>query len=81
MQNCGKCCKVCEILVLVGAIHLGLYGAFGFNLVETLFSFSPLVVKVVYILIGVAGVMMLVGMVKKGSCKSCSTPPQTGASM
>lgn len=81
MQNCGKCCKLCKVLVVVGAINWGLVGLFGFDLVQALVGSWPMVAKVVYVLIGLAGVMMLVGMVKKGSCKPCSTPPQPGAPM
>lgn len=80
MSNCGTCCKVCKILVIVGAINWGLVGLFGFDLVQALVGTWPMVAKVVYVLVGVAGVMVLVGMVKKSPGKCCSAP-QSGAPM
>lgn len=46
---------VAFILVVVGAINWGLVGLFGFNLVSTIFGFMPILERVVYILVGVAG--------------------------
>jgi uncharacterized protein len=43
------------VLVIVGAINWGLIGLFNFNLVAAIFGFSPFVVGVVYILVGLAG--------------------------
>ncbi|MBT3835115.1 DUF378 domain-containing protein [Candidatus Peribacteria bacterium] len=75
------CCKVCKVLVLVGAINWGLVGLFDFNLVSALVGSFPMIERIVYIAVGAAGVMGLVAMCgccKKGSCESgsCATPPQ-----
>jgi uncharacterized protein len=43
-------------LIIVGGINWGLVGAFGFNLVEALFGWAPLLVTLIYILVGVAAV-------------------------
>lgn len=66
----GKMCaghKVAAVLVLVGALNWGLVGGFGFNLVNSLLGSMPAVEKVVYVLVGLAGVMMLF----TGKCKMC----------
>ena len=74
----GKSCVVCKIvgvLVGIGALNWGLVGLFNVNLVETLLGSMPAVVKVVYALVGIAGVLKLISLVKccpcqKGSCES-----------
>lgn len=47
------------VLVIVGAINWGLVGAFNVDLVAVLFGTMPVVAKIVYILVGVAGLYML----------------------
>lgn len=44
------------VLVVVGAINWGLVGFFHFNVVEVVFGSMPVVVNVVYDLVGLAGV-------------------------
>lgn len=46
------------ILVTIGALNWGLVGAFGFNLVEWIFT-SALLLKWVYILVGLSAVWSL----------------------
>jgi uncharacterized membrane protein YuzA (DUF378 family) len=58
----GKMCglhNVCWVLVLVGALNWGLVGLFNFNLVTTLLGAWPMVVRVVYVLVGISAVCML----------------------
>lgn len=43
------------ILVIIGAINWGLIGFFEFNLVDTLFGSLTAVSRVVYALVGIAG--------------------------
>lgn len=50
--------EVTKLLVLVGGLNWGLVGAFNFNLVEKLLGFSPLLVDVVYVLVGLSAVWM-----------------------
>ncbi|MBI2043974.1 DUF378 domain-containing protein [Candidatus Pacearchaeota archaeon] len=45
---------VAMVLVVVGGINWGLVGAADWNLVESLLGAWPIVVKVVYILVGVS---------------------------
>lgn len=60
---------VAFLLVVVGAINWGL-SALGFNVVQMLLGSWPMVEKVVYLLVGVAGVYLLVA--HKGDCKTCA---------
>lgn len=43
------------LLLIVGGINWGLVGAFDFNLVNLLFSWSALVERIVYVLVGLSG--------------------------
>ena len=65
------------ILVVIGAIDLGLYGIIppnahgqGFDILYNIFGFSPTLLEVIYFLIGVSGVYLLI--VHKKECKICS---------
>ena len=49
--------KVSLILIIIGAINWGLVGLFDFNLVETLFGVENVITKVVYALVGIAGII------------------------
>lgn len=44
------------VLLLVGGISWGLVGFFNFNLVETLFGAWPMLVRIVYGLVGLSAV-------------------------
>ena len=43
------------VLVIIGAINWGLIGIFNFNLVDTLFGSMTAITRIVYSLVGVAG--------------------------
>ena len=47
--------KVALVLTIVGAIVWGLIGWFDFNLVATIFGDGSLLERIIYILVGVAG--------------------------
>ena len=44
------------ILVIVGAVNWGLVGLFGLDLVATIFGSMSVVSRIIYVLIGVAGI-------------------------
>jgi len=48
--------KISKWLVVIGAINWGLVGVFKFNLVTLIFGSWPMLVTLVYALIGLAGV-------------------------
>lgn len=58
---------IAMVLVVVGAINWGLVGAFEWNLVNAILGSLPLVERIVYVLVGLAGIMMLFGC----KCKKC----------
>lgn len=43
------------ILVIIGAINWGLIGLFNFNLVDTIFGATSIVSRIIYTLVGIAG--------------------------
>ena len=44
------------ILVIIGAINWGLVGLFNFNLVSAIFGEKSAVAKIIYVLVGIAGI-------------------------
>ena len=49
--------KIALALVIIGAINWGLIGLFDFNLVETLFGADNVITKIVYVLVGISGII------------------------
>ena len=54
METLQKCCL---ILTIIGAINWLLIGILDFNLVTTLFGVDSFLTKLVYILVGIAGLI------------------------
>ncbi|MBY0309329.1 MAG: DUF378 domain-containing protein [Phycisphaerales bacterium] len=48
---------VALVLIVVGALNWGLVGAFNFNLVDAIFGAGSALSKVVYVLVGLSGVV------------------------
>lgn len=44
------------VLIIVGALNWGLIGLFNFNLVDTIFGTMSVISRIIYTLVGVAGV-------------------------
>jgi uncharacterized membrane protein YuzA (DUF378 family) len=68
---------VAFVLVVVGAIDLGLFGLIpanasgqGFDILQAIFGFSPTLLEIVYVLIGISGVYLL--FTHRKECKVCS---------
>ena len=55
------------ILVVIGALNWGLVGIFKFDLVLYLFASVYVVAQIIYILVGVAGLYLLISMLTKKS--------------
>jgi hypothetical protein len=47
------------VLVIVGAVNWGLVGLFGLDLVDKILGSIPMLAKIVYILVGIAGLHMI----------------------
>lgn len=61
--------KISKWLVVIGAANWGLIGLFNFNLVSFLFGSWPIVVRVVYIMVGIAGFWAVYNKLTKPSKK------------
>ena len=48
------------VLVIIGALNWGLVGAANLDLVQLLLGWSPIVVKIVYVVVGLAALWLLV---------------------
>jgi len=66
----GKCfiCKLIGLLAGLGALNWLLVALFNFNLVAAILGDMTLAAKIVYTLIGIAGAMVLVMLVKCCPC-------------
>jgi len=59
---CGSGCKCCGcrlgliavILLIIGGLNWGLVGLFNWNLVTAIFGSIPLLVQLIYVLVGLA---------------------------
>ncbi|MBR3198865.1 MAG: DUF378 domain-containing protein [Bacilli bacterium] len=49
--------KICLVLTIVGALNWGLIGLLDFNLVSTIFGNGTILEKLIYILVGIAGLI------------------------
>ena len=49
--------KIALVITIIGAINWGLIGLFDFNLVATLFESVEIIEKLIYILVGIAGLI------------------------
>ncbi len=58
-------------LVIIGAVNWGLVGLFNLNVVNAILSFSPGLEKLVYVLVGLGG--LLLAFTHKNDCKACGT--------
>lgn len=61
---------VAFILMVIGGINWGLVGLLGFNVVDMVFGMWPMLVRVIYILVGVSTVYIFA--THKKDCKICS---------
>lgn len=49
--------KVALVLTIIGAINWGLVGLFDFNLVAALFGDENVISRIIYVLVGIAGII------------------------
>ena len=49
--------KIALVFTIIGAINWGLIGLFDFNLVATLFGSVEIIEKIIYILVGICGLI------------------------
>lgn len=58
-------------LVIIGGLNWGLFGLFGYDIIDELLGGFPTVAEVIYTLVGAASVYLLVTHIKE--CKTCSS--------
>jgi len=66
---------VAFIVLAVGGLNWGLIGLFGFDLVSAILGFSDLLLRLVFILVGLSAVYLLA--THKHDCKTCRGEGQT----
>lgn len=49
--------KIALAFTIIGAINWGLVGIFDFNLVNALFNSMPIIEKIIYIIVGICGLI------------------------
>lgn len=69
----GKCkscfvCKLIGLLVIVGALNWGAVGFFQFNVVDHFLGVGTTITRVIYDLVGVAGLLKLITCFKPCPC-------------
>ncbi len=66
--------KVSEWLLVIGGLNWGLVGAANFNLVDAIFGLGSILSKIVYILVGLAAVVVVLHLFKMCpcTCMECS---------
>lgn len=52
--------KIALVFTIIGALVWGMIGLFDFNLVETLFGNVYIVARIIYIIVGVCGLINIV---------------------
>lgn len=57
---------VALLLVIIGGLNWGLVGVFNFNLVEKILGSIPSLLKIIYALVGLAGIYILIILPKLG---------------
>lgn len=49
--------RIALVLTIIGAINWGLIGIFDFNLVDTIFGTGSIMSRIIYSLVGIAGLI------------------------
>ena len=64
----SKLKKICFLLVVIGALNWGLIGLFNFNLVSMIFGEMSIFSRIIYILVGISGAIIIAN--TKDFCKT-----------
>lgn len=72
-MKCSAIDWIALILLIVGAINWGLVGLFDFNLIHTIFG--NLVSRIIFVIVGLAGLWTIYYLIKCGKC--CSKTPSS----
>ena len=70
---------VAYILVIIGGLVWGLVGLFNFNVVNAVLGSIPLLERLVYVLVGLAAVLLIIPETKGGAKKKEEKPAEPAA--
>lgn len=71
MYKCSILDKISFILVIFGSLNWGVYGLFNLDLIYFIFGgLSQLVTRIIYVFVGMAGVDMILFLIKSRSIRS-----------
>ena len=62
-------CKIFGLIAIIGALNWGLVGALGINLVEQIFGSGTGLTRIIYIVVGISGLILLASCL--GMCPGC----------
>lgn len=65
MAKLGTLDWIVMVLVIIGAVNWGLVGLMNLDLVNRIFGGIPLLAKIIYILVGLAGLYLIYFITKK----------------
>ena len=51
--------KICLVFAIIGAVNWGLIGLFDFNLVTAIFEEGSVMVRIIYSLVGISGLVSI----------------------
>ena len=54
------------LLLIIGGLNWGLVGLFGFDLVATIFGEMSVLIRIVYVLVGISAIAQIVPLIKAG---------------
>jgi uncharacterized membrane protein YuzA (DUF378 family) len=60
----GLFMKITEGLVIIGALNWGLVGLLGLDLVSKIFGEGSIISRIIFVLVGLAGIGLLLGLLK-----------------
>ncbi len=63
-------CKVFGVIAIIGLLNLGIEGATQVNYLERLLAEAPVVVRILYVVMGLAGLMSLIKLFR--ACPGCT---------
>ncbi|PIR88486.1 MAG: DUF378 domain-containing protein [Candidatus Harrisonbacteria bacterium CG10_big_fil_rev_8_21_14_0_10_44_23] len=64
------------IILIVGALNVGIVGAFDYDFLWMISGYNELIIRIIYVLVGVAALLMLATHWK--SCSSCCGSKMSG---
>ena len=62
-------CKIVTLLVIIGALNWGLMGALNMDLVAKVLGAGSALARIVYVLVGISGIMMILKSFKVCPCQ------------